>query len=282
MLHRLYGFWAVTAMMSGSLSGCESLADRTQSWAHHHGLTGSTMAGTKYRHEIYAARRAPPDVLYIFIEGDGSPWIDDGTRPARNPTASAPLALELAAQTPHSVLYLGRPCYLHANADSACTPEVWTSGRYSSDVVHSMVAVANRYATDGGFSHIVLIGYSGGGTLAVLMAPYMPSTRAVITIAANLDVDACTSWHHYRPLSHSLNPSTLPALDPRIVQLHLVGDRDSNVPTGRSARYLDTLEPGQVMRFEAFDHVCCWVAQWPKISTQLDELLTQSAAAHQR
>lgn len=273
MLRRLSGIWPAMVLLAVSLNGCSSLADQTQSFAYHHGLAGSTRTGAKYRHEIYAVRRAPADVLYIFIEGDGSPWIDDGRRPARNPTASAPLALELAVQTPHSVLYLGRPCYLHTNADPLCEPAVWTTGRYSIDVVRSMVSVANRYAADGAFSHIVLIGYSGGGTLAVLMAPYIPATCAVITIAANLDVDAWSNWHHYLPLSDSLNPSTQPALDMRIVQLHLIGGRDSNVPPDRSSRYLDTLSAQQVMRFDDFDHVCCWVAQWPDILAHVDELL---------
>ena len=71
---------------------------------------------------------------------------------------------------------------------------------------------------------VVLIGYSGGGVLAVLIAPQVPGS-AVVTIAANLDVEAWARWHQYTPLSGSLNPATQPPLD-ALHEWHLVGDRD--------------------------------------------------------
>jgi pimeloyl-ACP methyl ester carboxylesterase len=226
--------------------------------------------GAQFRHEIFASPRRTDNVLYVFIEGDGSPWADHGTVAARDPTPLRPLALELAARTAHSVLYLGRPCYFHVHADRACSTDLWTSARYSRAVVDSMVAATNRYAASGGFAHVILIGYSGGGALAVLMAPAVRDVRAVITIAANLDVADWVDLHGYLPLERSLDPASQPPLSLDIEQRHLIGERDINVPESVNGRYLRTLGVDRIWRYSTFDHVCCWVQQWPAILERID------------
>ncbi len=220
-----------------------------------------------------ALRRA---VLFVFIDGDGSPWSRDGQEPASDPTPHTPLALELAAGTPASVLYVGRPCYFSVRSDAGCKPSVWTAERYSAGVVASLAAVVNGFVADHGIGRIVLIGYSGGGALAVLMAPHIPSTRAVVTIAADLDIDAWSAWHGYLPLDGSLNPALQAPLDPAIRQWHLVGGLDLNVPERVSRRYLDTVNPAHIWRFPSFDHGCCWVGQWPTLFARLETELGEA------
>jgi pimeloyl-ACP methyl ester carboxylesterase len=239
------------------------------------GLAAAVVQGTQFRHEIFMNTAPRGAVLFVFIDGDGSPWNRDGQEPAFDPTPHRPLALELAAGTPRSVIYVGRPCYFSVRSDAACTPSVWTAERYSAPVVASLAAVVNGFAADHGFGRVVLIGYSGGGALAVLMAPHIPSTRAVVTIAADLDTAAWSAWHGYLPLDGSLNPAAQAPLDPAIRQWHLVGGLDVNVPERVSRRYLDRMDPAQVWRFPRFDHRCCWVEQWPavlaRIETELGE-----------
>ncbi len=241
--------------------------------AHHAGLSADLVQGLRYQHQLFVGHSDTGDSLFVFIDGDGSPWSADGRRINRDPTPRRPLALELAAQTPRSILYLGRPCYFSARFDSACNPRVWTSERYSRPVVDSLAAAVNHYVSDHGYSHVALIGYSGGGTLAVLMAPQVRSTVAVITIAANLDVDAWARGHRYLPLEGSLNPAAEPPLDAAIRQWHLLGDRDANVPEELSRRYLDNINPDDIWRYAGFDHVCCWAEQWPAILTRIEHAL---------
>jgi dienelactone hydrolase len=252
------------------LSGCQDLtagATRTASAA---GLGASVVPGTRYRHQVFSSSLIAGTPLYVFIEGDGSPWRRNGTLVADDPTPHHALALALATQTPGSVIYLGRPCYFSARNDAACESRVWSSQRYSALVVESMVAVANRYATANDSNRVILVGYSGGGSLAVLMAPLIHTTCTVVTIAADLDTEAWTAWHRYLPLEGSLNPATQAALDPLIQQLHLVGDKDTTVPPRLSRRYLDRLNADQVWHFPAFDHVCCWVETWSEILTRIE------------
>jgi dienelactone hydrolase len=133
-----------------------------------------------------------------------------------------------------------------------------------------MVAATNRYAASGGFAHVILIGYSGGGALAVLMAPGVPATRAVITIAANLDVAGWARLHGYLPLERSLDPASQPPLSAGIEQRHLIGGRDTNIPESLNGGYLQTLGADRIWRYPTFDHVCCWVQQWPALLERID------------
>jgi hypothetical protein len=264
-----------------ALGGCANPTLRARAYAQRNGMTASDLQGTRFHHEVFtrpAAKRAAPEpnatvasaVLYVFIEGDGSPWVDAGRRVARDPTPHRPLALELAVATPYAVLYLGRPCYFEPRLEATCTPDLWTSGRYAADVVDSLVAAVRRYAAANGNPRLILIGYSGGGVLAVLMAAQLPATRAVVTVAANLDVDAWARWHGYLPLSASRNPAAEPPLTDSIRQWHLVGGKDDNVPEALNRRYFDVLRPDQIWHYPGFDHACCWTEQWASILARIE------------
>ncbi len=264
------------------LGGCATEAERTLAQARQRGLRTAIVQGTAFRHLIVETRGSPPGVLYVFIEGDGTPWTHGGTAVARDPTPRRAIALELALRTPHPGLYVGRPCHFQVRSDPACTPPVWTSGRYSSAVVDSLAAVINRAATGGGYRRVVLIGYSGGGALAVLLVPHVPAARAVVTIAADLDVAAWSRWHGYLPLTGSLDPAQQPPLPAAVAQWHLVGGRDSNVPERLNRRYFEAqgaaADVDHVWRYPTFDHTCCWVRQWPQILERLDAALATDRA----
>ena len=116
-----------------------------------------------------------------------------------------------------------------------------------------------------GANKLVLFGYSGGGVLAVLLANRLPQTSVVVTLAANLDIDAWADLHGYSRLSGSLNPAVEPALDSAIVQLHLVGGRDSNVRSTSRQSYLRIQPEAQAVVIPGYDHVCCWRDLWPKV-----------------
>ena len=111
---------------------------------------------------------------------------------------------------------------------------------------------------------LVFIGYSGGGTLAVLLAPYFDNIKAVITIAANLDTDSWTTLHHYTPLSHSLNPIQQPPLSASIKQIHIAGKNDNNIPVKLIQSYIDKQYHAQliIIKKQAHSH---WQPHWLKI-----------------
>ena len=70
-----------------------------------------------------------------------------------------------------------------------------------------------------------------------------------------------------------MNPATEPPLDSSIAVLHLVGDQDTVAPARLSQGYLDRVSVDYVWHFASFDHVCCWVEQWPDLFARIEAAL---------
>ncbi len=244
-----------------ALAACAGPSPRFDREAHELGFAREDVAGDGYVHAVFRARAFPAgDRLHVYLEGDGTPWIA-GRDPAPDPTPRNPVALRLMARDPDPALLLGRPCYHGHHADTGCGPAMWTGARYSETVVASMAAALAVLRPPG--ARLTLIGHSGGGTLAMLLAERVSGVDAVVTIAGNLDLAAWVRRHDYEPLVASLDPSARPPLPAHIRQLHYAGGRDRVVPAdliGAAARR----QPGA--RFEVrrdFDHACCWLREWP-------------------
>lgn len=236
--------------------GSANTSGTSESGANMSGTNAANMSGTDGRR-----------TLHIYLEGDGRPFVTP-TRIAREPHAHDALAFRLMERDPAPAVYLGRPCYHPELRRTPCTPDWWTNARYGEPVVDAMSEAIRQLALDGRIESLTLIGYSGGGTLAVLIAErlatdLLPTTDlAVVTLAANLDVGAWARHHDHTPLEGSLDPATRPPLPTRIRQLHLVGARDSVVPPAHTEAWAATRRGAKVERIADFDHRCCWVASW--------------------
>lgn len=226
------------------------------------------MTGAGYEHMVVRTRRSGGDRLHVYIEGDGVPWTN-GRVPSPDPTPRRPLALALMSRDDAPAAYVGRPCYFGAGPRGACGPDTWTFGRYGADVVASMAAVIEEIARAAGDPEIIVIGYSGGGVLARLVAPELPRVVAVVTVAANLDTAAWTEYHGYLPLAGSVNPAGEPPLPARVRHIQLVGTDDTVVPPSVTGRYAAAGQPLEVWTYDV-DHRCCWLARWPAILERID------------
>jgi hypothetical protein len=252
-------------LVAALLATCATPAERFDRRATALGFAVIGLQGTGFRHLAYVAGPLErSDTLHVYVEHDGTPWLDL-THPAADPTPRAPLALELMAQDAGPRLFLGRPCYFAPQAEPACAPLLWTHLRYSPEVVASMVAALRRFLAQHPFRHVVLIGYSGGGTLAWLMAAHVAETSEVVTLAANLDIDEWTRIHGYSPLAGSLDPARMAPLPPAIRQLHYVGGRDRNVPPSVVRSFARRHPEARVIELADFDHECCWIERWPEL-----------------
>jgi hypothetical protein len=267
------GACLLAGALAAVLSGCATPSRQSDTLAARAGFTRTLLEGGRF-HLVSYERSEPGGRLVIFIEGDGTPWIHSGRVVAADPTSRRPLALELATESvttasAGSVLYLGRPCYLGLAASGECEPADWTSSRYSAEVVQSLAEAANGFIAEHGFQQVVLIGHSGGGALAMLMAPRLIRLSAVITIAGNLNVAAWSQYHRYLPLTGSLDPAAQPPLHPGIREIHLVGGADRNIPPALLVGYLATHPAAKVWTFPAFGHLCCWRNAWPTVFPRL-------------
>jgi pimeloyl-ACP methyl ester carboxylesterase len=259
--------------------GCATRVTAPAAIAAKHGLIQTQLQGTVFAHTAYhtpasSQPRDSEEVLWVFIDGDGRPWINGGREPAKNPTTSRPVALELAARMQRAVLYVGRPCYDRHTMESSCTATWWTDARYSATVVQSLAAAIRRYQQEAHFERLVLVGYSGGGVLAGLVAHELSGVAAVVTIAANLDISAWTEYHGYLPLAASLNPAAM-TNTASWPEIHLLGEDDDVVPPHTVQGYFERNPRSIVWRYAGYGHVCCWREQWPDIVGRIDAELNR-------
>lgn len=256
------------------VSACATPAAHVDERAGLLGLSRAVVQGAPFEHVIYRNAISKSSLLHVYLEGDGSPWLNRYTV-SPDPTPRQPLMLELLALDPAPALYLGRPCYHGFAARPPCTPLVWTARRYSPDVVDSMAAAlrAWRAAAPQSYDGLVWLGHSGGAALALLLAERFPDTQAVLTIAGNLDPDAWAAHHQYSPLTGSLNPARLPPLPASVVQLHFFGERDHNVPMNLMLPAVRRQPAARLSVWRNFNHACCWPTVWPALLAQLQQAL---------
>jgi hypothetical protein len=186
------------------------------------------------------------DTLNIFIEGDGEPGI----------------ALKLAQNTGGNSIYIARPCqFIQSKTSSLCNKDIWTSHRYSQNVIDSMnraiTAMKLRYKA----REIRLIGFSGGGAIASIVASKRSDIALLLTVAGNLDHKRWTDYNNSASLDGSLNPIDYSSGLEKISQIHLIGDRDQIVPGSVLSSYLShfkKLDNVHSYIIQGADHTCCW------------------------
>ena len=168
-------------------------------------------------------------------------------------------------------LLLGRPCYHSLSQTTECAAKYWTSHRYSTEVVQSMAMTLTQWLATHSYTHLVLIGYSGGGVLAMLIARQIPTVKLIVTVAANLNVSEWSRYHGYLPLNDSLNPAEF-ATNKKIQQLHIAGTEDKIVPAYIIEQFASKQENSNYRLIPGQDHRCCWLSVWPEILEQLYSL----------
>ncbi len=214
----------------------------------------------------FAKRTAPGASnarVTVYVESDGAPWrLPD--EPPSDPTPLRPLVLRMAIADPSpAVAYLGRPCqYLGREELLQCEPVLWMGGRFRDEAVAAMSLAVDRLKRIYGATEVNLVGYSGGGAMAALIAARRSDVSCLVTVAAPLDTRAWTDAIGVSPLSLSLNPADDADRLRRVPQTHFRGGRDKVVPSATTRRFLDHAPGATVIDKQSFDHRCCWDDEW--------------------
>lgn len=200
--------------------------------------------------------------INVYIEGDGLAWITSSTI-SDNPTPLNPLALKLMAQDSATCkLYLARPCQYTQGL--TCKEKYWTSHRFSQEVIDSYNELLNNFKE----KQFHLFGYSGGGTVATLLAAHRSDIKSLVTIAGNLDIDYWAKKHYVTPLGGSLNPTNYVDKLKNIKQLHLIGGKDKIIDKTIFDSYNSYFVDNSNINFKLykdFTHSCCWDIEWKNI-----------------
>jgi len=234
------------------------------------GFERAIVKGGGFNHVVYTNRiPVSMGLIHVYLEGDGSPWRHE-REVSIDPGPRNPLMLRLMALDATASIYLGRPCYHGLAGQPPCHPYLWTHGRYSSRIVDAMAQALEQVARDNGADRLVLIGYSGGGAIAMLLAERVPDVVAVVTLAGNLDPEAWAEHRNYSLLQGSLNPANRAPLPSRIVQLHIAGENDDVVPPNMIKSAIQYQDNAQFRIIPDIDHACCWQSVWPSILENLE------------
>ncbi|WP_130469892.1 alpha/beta hydrolase [Candidatus Magnetaquicoccus inordinatus] len=249
-------------------NGCSSRLEHARQLAESGQMREQKLQTRHFTLQSYVRLQSGEPLLVVYIEGDGAAWITEN-RLSDDPTPKQALALQLAiADHSPSVAYLARPCQFVQEAERKnCSPHYWSTARYAPEVVQALQEGIEQLQRQTGATRLRLVGYSGGGSLAILLARALQPER-LVTVAAPLDTAAWTAWHQHTPLAQSRNPAeSLPEIA-QIRQSHWVGGKDKVVPKELSQQILaqqtDSLRQSLIEQKD-FTHYCCWASAWPEM-----------------
>jgi len=255
------------------LAGCISVDPyiSAQKIASDSGLTSE-----KFDTELFPVvtwHRITPPVhsLRVYIEGDGFAW-KSRTTPSNNPTPRNPTGLKLAAADKQAnVFYLARPCqFIGPPLPDNCRVNIWTQDRFSPVVIDAMSEALNQIVLRYPGVQLDLVGYSGGGNIAALLAERRSDVRSLRTVAGNLDVAYVNAIHHVTPMPTAENAiDRAPALR-ALPQIHYSGGADTTVPPAVARRFQQAVG-GKCVQTEVvsgMEHGSDWEAVWPELLAQ--------------
>lgn len=219
------------------------------------------------------ARIHPADELAIYIEGDGFAWISS-EQPSPDPTPLRPIGLQLAlAQPDGNAAYLGRPCQYGAADKKPCAQKYWTGSRFAPEIIDASNAAIDVLKERFGARRLTLVGYSGGGAVAALLAARRNDVYRLVTVAGNLDHRAWTSQLRLSPLAGSLNPADFRDALGAVQQWHFVGAQDRVMPASIANAFANGFprDGKPVIRIiPDYDHQCCWARDWVSLWRSID------------
>lgn len=215
-----------------------------------------------FRLQALLPRQPVSGTLRVYLEGDGRAWIRRD-RPSQDPTPRNSLVLDLVRDDPRPSAYLARPCQYLASPD--CKPRWWTHDRFAQTIVDSQSAALDLIKARLGNHDFELVGYSGGATMALLLAEHRMDVRVVQTLAGNLDPQM---WATSQGLNALGAPTSPPLASPRIRQLpqrHLIGTDDRTITPALSLEALRKTDPAQCREahlLPGVDHQVGWQQAW--------------------
>lgn len=271
------------------LAGCAAVPDQTELNQHADNIARSAgLARAEVQTDsfvltsFYKITRADLP-LTVYIEGDGFAW-RTRSQPSMNPTPIKAQGLALAAADPaKNVVYLARPCqFTPLIASPRCSVSYWTGKRFAEEVIASMSQAVNQYAARVPGQPIHLVGYSGGGNIAALLAARHQGIATLRSVAGNLDITEVNRLHRVTPMPGSLNAIDLAPQLSSLPQIHYYGSEDKIVPPAIAERFARAAAGHctQVRAVPGMSHDGDWAHLWPKLLSELPRCSMETEYDH--
>jgi len=270
----------LTSLLIGQLSGCllkdpnlqKKFQETADTIASKHGFEKSLIKTDPFILTSYQRFETPKEPLVVYIEGDGRS-VTATQQISSNPTPGNPVALKLAVLHTNAtnVAYLARPCqYTPFYMDQACHPEVWSDARFSEKVIHSINKAIDKLKRKANATEVHLVGFSGGGGVAVLIAARRNDVATLRTVAGDLDHATLSQYHRTPPLQNSLNPRSFVSHLTALPQYHFSAEKDLVVPPFISKDFVNDIKLlgshcAKRMALQEANHHKGWEENWQEL-----------------
>ena len=207
--------------------------------------------------------------LVVYIEGDGAA-LTSARKIAYDPSPSQAQGYELAILDPAPrVLYLARIGQFQPNQTGPLYQKYWAEERFSLDAIEAANEAINQAKVQTASTSIHLIGFSGGGGIATILAERRDDVKSLVTVAGLLDINWWVTTFAYKPLNGSLNPADRAAMISTLPQIHFNGKADKVIPPEMATQFKQKTD---FLDFRIItlpnDHYTGWTKIWPKILRQ--------------
>jgi hypothetical protein len=264
----------ILLLVAASTLGCATMPvfmDRTslaKNIASKAGFTKEYIKAGDFTLMTYQRFKKHSDSISIYIEGDGRAW-ETKHRLSDDPTPSNPVALRLAAvDSSGNIAYIARPGQFTASGFPECDSKYWSGFRFAPEVINSFNRAIDILKEKSGSKHVELVGYSGGGAIAVLVTSERSDITALRTIAGNLDPKALCIYHRVRQLDGSISPLDVAQKVAHIPQRHFVGSNDQIVPPFIARSFINKMGDKNDERITIVygpTHHSGWSERWPEL-----------------
>jgi pimeloyl-ACP methyl ester carboxylesterase len=171
------------------------------------------------------------------------------------------------------IVYLGRPCHYASEYDfeSRCHKRYWTTHRYAEDVIAAYDTIFDQLKSKYNIIGFNIIGFSGGGNIAGLLAARREDIRAITTIAGNVDNDFFTQYHRVSGMPSSLNMADYAQTLSVTPQIHYIAEDDRFVPPEIYQSYrakLPHTNCTKAITVQGTTHLEGWDEQWTELRRQ--------------
>ena len=251
-------------------SSVDERISQARSWSQKAGWLELNLNTEPFQLRAYVNQESPINKeLTIYIEGDGLAWVN-GQYPSADPTPQHAMALALALRQPiGAVAYLARPCqFIGIENRQLCKTSVWTSARFSEEVVRSNNQAIDSLKLRFNAQKINLVGYSGGAAIALLIAARRDDVQMLISIAGNVNPHAWASELGLESLDGSLDTRRDISGLLKIKQVYFIGGQDRVVSPASTYAFANSFPTNFspiVIEIRANGHVCCWDEQWSNL-----------------
>lgn len=190
------------------------------------GWTEKTIATKHLSFQVWEKGITPERPMRIYIEGEG------------DPTPRYPIAMELAERdNSQNIIYVSRPCQ-YVWCQECKNPALWQEERFNEEIIDETKNLIDYFIKKYKPSSLELVGYEGGGTVAMLIAAKRPVDK-VITVGGILDTRAYAESQEI--VLNGMTLGEVRAALATIPQVHYVGGKDTVTPRSRAENFVNQL-----------------------------------------